>query len=135
MLQHSPDPAAPAVSPSRGPHLMSCDVVVGEAVVNRADETLGELAHFMLDMQSGRIAYVVLARGGVLGLGEKLHAIPWSAVSLDTQRECLVVDINLERMERAPGFDRAHWPPMSEAAWQRRIESFYSEATLGRSRR
>mgnify|MGYP000306517968 CR=1 FL=1 len=102
------------------------DVLVGEIVVNRADEPLGELAHLMFDMASGRIAYVVLARGGVLGLGERLHAIPWSAVAFDAQRQCLVVDVERERMERAPGFDRARWPAMSDPAWQRALQDFYA---------
>lgn len=124
-LQKAQDGASVTVAVA-GPHLMSCDVLVGEIVVNRADEALGELAHLMFDMASGRIAYVVLARGGVLGLGERLHAIPWSAVTLDAQRQCLVVDIARERMESAPGFDRSHWPVMSDPAWRHAIESFYS---------
>ena len=120
------DAAAPANTFSARPHLMSCDVLVGEIVVNRADEMLGELAHLMFDMASGRIAYVVLARGGVLGLGERLHAIPWAAVTLGAQRQCLVVDIERERLERAPGFDRSHWPSVSDPGWQRAIEAFYA---------
>ena len=88
-----------------GPHLMPCDVLVGEVVVNRDDETLGELAHLVIDMARGKVTHVVIARGGVLGLGEKLHAIPWSAVTLDSQRHRLVADIARERMDRAEGFD------------------------------
>jgi len=114
------------MAPPPGPHLVPCDVLVGELVVNRADEALGELAHLMVDMASGRVTHVVIARGGVLGLGERLHAIPWSAVALDGQRRCLVVDIARERIERAPGFDRSRWPSMSDPAWQRDIEGYYS---------
>lgn len=107
-------------------HLLPCDVSVGEIVVNRADEALGELAHLVFDMASGRIAYVVLARGGVLGLGEKLHAIPWSAVTRDAQRQCLVVDIERERIDRAPVFDRSRWPALSDPSWRHAIEAFYT---------
>lgn len=120
----APAPAEAAVLP--GSHLTSCDVLVGEPVVNGAGEALGELAHLMFDLASGRIAYVVIARGGVLGLGERLHAVPWSAVARDAQRQCLVVDIERDRMDRAPGFDPSRWPAMSDPAWQRSIEGFYS---------
>jgi hypothetical protein len=106
--------------------LISCDVPVGEVVVNGADEVLGELAHLTIDMASGRVTHVVIARGGVLGLGEKLHAIPWSAVTPDAQRQCLVVDIACDRIEGAPAFDRSRWPAMSDPAWQRDVEGFYS---------
>ena len=111
---------ATGASPPPGPHLMPCDVPVGEAVINRADEALGELAHLMIDMASGRVTHVVIASGGVLGLGEKLHAIPWSAVTLDPRRQCLVVNIARERMDRAPGFD---------------IEGFLSRRDAGGDRR
>ena len=120
------DATSPAAALPPGPHLMSCDVLVGEIVVNRHDDALGELAHLMFDMATGRIAFAVLARGGVLGLGERLHAIPWSAVAFDAQRRCLVVDIERERMDRAPGFDRSRWPAMADPEWQRILEEFYA---------
>lgn len=126
MLHEGADATAAADPVPPGSHLMSCDVLVGEIVVNRAEEALGELAHLMFDMATGRIAYAVLARGGVLGLGERLHAIPWSAVAFDAQRQCLVVDIERERMDRAPGFDRSRWPPMADPGWQRTLEDFYA---------
>lgn len=33
----------------------------------------------MLDLEGGRIAYAVLSFGGVLGVGNKLFAVSWSA--------------------------------------------------------
>lgn len=125
-LHKGRDTPAPADISPPGSHLMPCDVLAGEIVVNRGDEALGELAHVVFDMASGRIAYVVLARGGVLGLGERLHAIPWSALTRDAQRQCLVLDIERERMDRAPGFDRSRWPAMSDPSWRRDIETFYT---------
>jgi hypothetical protein len=38
----------------------------------------------MLDMHSGKVVYAVLPFGGFLGLGEKLFAVPWNALVLDT---------------------------------------------------
>ena len=109
--------------------MISCDVLVDEVVVDRAGDVLGELAHLMIDLASGRVTHVVIARGGVLGLGEKLHAIPWSAVAQDAQGPGLVVDVARERIERAPGFDRSRWPSMSDPAWQRDIEGYYARKT------
>lgn len=114
--------------------LVPCDVLVGEIVVNRAGEALGELAHLVFDLASGRIAYVVIARGGVLGLGEKLHAIPWTAVTRDSRRQCLVVDIGRERMDHAPGFEHSGWPAMSDSAWRGAIEGFYGRDPLEKTR-
>jgi hypothetical protein len=43
----------------------------------------------MLDVNNGKIAYAVLSCGGVAGIGEKLFAIPWKALKLDTCEQAL----------------------------------------------
>jgi hypothetical protein len=82
----------------------------------------------MLDVPSGRIAYAVLSFGGVIGFGDKLFAIPWSALTLDADRKCFILDIDKERLKNAPGFDKNHWPAMADATWARQVHSFYNRA-------
>lgn len=110
---------------SPGPFVMSCDTFAGDGVVNRANEDLGKIAHIMIDVPSGRIAYAVLACGGVFGIGEKLFAIPWGALTLDADRQCFVMDIDKERLDKAPGFDKDHWPAMADRAWAASIHDYY----------
>jgi hypothetical protein len=99
---------------------------LGEVVVNRGDEELGQLEHIVVDAPSGRIAYAVLARGGVFGLGERFHAVPWNALEVDMDRHRLVLDIDKERLDAAPGFDDEHWPTMTDPAWAETIHAFYA---------
>jgi sporulation protein YlmC with PRC-barrel domain len=100
-----------------GPEVMAASTFEGETVVNLQGETLGEIEDIMLDVRSGRIAYAVLAVGGLLGIGEKYFAIPWRALTLDTDRKCFVLDADKERLNNAPGFDKEHWP-RSAPAWE-----------------
>jgi hypothetical protein len=109
-----------------GTYLVTCATPQVEAVVNRADEELGELEHFVIDLPSGRIAYAVLVRGGVFGLGERLHAIPWEALQLDADERRFVLDMAKDRLDAAPGFDEEHWPAMTDAAWAAAIREFYA---------
>ncbi len=109
-----------------GPFVMSCATLVSEVIENAQGEELGKLEHVMLDVPSGRVAYAVLARGGVLGLGAKLFAIPWEALRLDAKRGCLVLDVDRDRLEKAPGFDHEHWPSMGDEAWAARIREFFA---------
>ena len=95
-------------------------------LVNTADETLGKIEEIMLDVPSGRIAYAVMSSGGFLGLGEKLFAIPWGALTLDTNRECFVLDARAETFENAPGFDKDHWPTQAgDVQWHRDVHAHY----------
>jgi sporulation protein YlmC with PRC-barrel domain len=108
-----------------GPSLMGADTLLGEDVVNGNDEDLGDIKEIMLDMQSGQVAYAVLAFGGFLGMGEKLFAVPWQALHLDTANKRFVLDVEKERLKSAPGFDKDDWPDMSDPQWAGQLHTFY----------
>jgi hypothetical protein len=114
-----------AASTGPGPLLMGADTLLGEDVVNGANENLGDIKEIMLDMQTGQVAYAVLAFGGFLGLGEKLFAVPWQALHLDTANKRFVLDVDKERLKTAPGFDKDAWPDMSDAQWSGLVHTFY----------
>lgn len=108
-----------------GPEVMSASTLDGDKVVNSTGENLGKIEDIMLDVTSGRIAYAVLSFGGFLGMGDKLFAIPWSALTLDTDEKRFVLDVPKERLENAPGFDKDHWPSMAERAWAADVHAYY----------
>src|SRR5688572_31169658 len=76
-----------------GPDVMAASTLEGNAVVNAANEDLGTVTDLMLDVRSGRIAYAVLSCGGFLGIGDKLFAIPWPALTLDADRKCFILNV------------------------------------------
>ncbi|MEN7528223.1 MULTISPECIES: PRC-barrel domain-containing protein [unclassified Cupriavidus] len=108
-----------------GPFVMAADTLEGNKVVDPSGEEIGTIDHIMLDVLGGRIAYAVLAMGGFLGIGEKLHALPWSALTLDTRRKCFVLGVEKERIKAAPGFDKEHWPTMANSQWATTIHEYY----------
>lgn len=105
--------------------VLSADTLEGDKVVNRQGEDLGKVEAIMLDTDSGRIAYAVLSFGGFLGMGEKLFAIPWGALKVDTVNEQVVLDVDKQRLENAPGFDKSNWPQMADRKWATTIHSHY----------
>jgi sporulation protein YlmC with PRC-barrel domain len=108
-----------------GPRLMGANTLKGNDVYNRQDEDLGDIKEIMLDMASGRVAYAVLSFGGFLGMGEKLFAVPWSALTLDTVNKRFVLDASKERLESAPGFDPDQWPDMADPTWSKEVHDYY----------
>lgn len=108
-----------------GPALMGADTLIGDSVVNAQEEDLGDIREIMLDMQAGQVAYAVLAFGGFLGMGEKLFAVPWQALHLDTVNKRMVLNVDKDRLKNAPGFDKDAWPDMSDVSWASGIHSFY----------
>ncbi|MCO5396968.1 PRC-barrel domain-containing protein [Ralstonia soli] len=116
---------ADVASSGPGPELMAADTLEGDRVVNLNGEDLGKITDIMLDVQRGRIAYAVMSVGGFLGIGDKLFAVPWSAMSLDIDRKCFVLDADKDRLESAPGFDKDHWPAMADSTWATSIHEYY----------
>ena len=108
-----------------GPRLMGADTLNGNDVFNEKDEDLGDIKEFMLDMKTGRVSYAVLSYGGFLGMGDKLFAVPWNALKLDTVNKRFVLNVDKTRLESAPGFDKDNWPDMSDQTWAQGIHSYY----------
>ncbi len=108
-----------------GPELMGADTLMGNDVYNKDGEDLGDIKEFMIDMSSGRIGYAVLSFGGLLGMGDKLFAVPWQALTLDTANKRFTLDVPKARLKDAPGFDKNNWPAMADKAWASGVHRFY----------
>lgn len=122
---NAPTSLGPDMETGPGPHLMGADTLIGNEVVNHNDENVGEIKEIMLEVQTGRVSYAVLSFGGFLGMGEKLFAVPWSALKLDTENKRFVLNVDKERLSEAPGFDKGKWPNMADPAWSSTIHSYY----------
>ncbi|ACC74371.1 PRC-barrel domain-containing protein [Paraburkholderia phymatum] len=131
-LQNQPDTGANIVGSSRGrthrgpgPDVMAAGTLDGDKVLSADGDDIGKIKDIMLDVRSGRVAYAVLASGGFLGIGDKLLAIPWSALTLDVDRQCFLLDMPTQSVKNAPGFDKDHWPSMADPTWATSIHQFY----------
>jgi sporulation protein YlmC with PRC-barrel domain len=117
--------AGPDVRRGPGPELMGADTLIGNDVYNAKEVNIGSIKEIMLDMRTGAVGYAVLSFGGFLGMGEKLFAVPWSALSLDTTKKRFILNVEKERLKDAPGFDTDHWPNMVDDSWANEVHSFY----------
>ena len=109
------------------PRVLSGTKLMGNKVVNTAGEQLGTVKELMIDLDDGLIAYAVLSFGGFLGLGDKLFAIPWEALTFNSDDQTFILDVDKEVLEDAPGFDKDHWPDNAkyEAGWLLGVYEYY----------
>jgi sporulation protein YlmC with PRC-barrel domain len=99
--------------------------LINERVRNSAGENLGKIEDIVVDPVTGAIQYAVLSFGGFLGMGDKLFAIPWSSLSVSPARDYVLLNVDKQTLEKAPGFDRKQWPDMTDATWQNSIHQHY----------
>jgi len=105
--------------------VLSAGTLAGDRVRNSAGDDLGKIEEIMLDVPSGRVAYAVLSFGGFLGMGNKLFAVPWNALTLDEREHEFILDVDKQVLENAPGFDKDNWPDMADPTWGSQIHSHY----------
>ncbi|MEX2492465.1 MAG: PRC-barrel domain-containing protein [Nitrospirales bacterium] len=98
--------------------------LVGKSVKNLQGDDLGSVEEIVIET-TGEAGYVVLTFGGFLGVGDKLFAVPWTALAHSPNGEHLTLDMEPKKLEKAPGFNKDNWPDMQDENWRLVIFEFY----------
>ena len=100
--------------------------VIGIKVGNAQNESLGKIDDLIVDVNNERVAYAILAFGGTLGLGPKLFAYPLSLLQPAAGRnDLLVLNVDKERLKRAPGFARKNWPDWNQSDYRGAVDRYF----------
>lgn len=81
--------------------LVEARTLVGSSVRSSEGEQMGKIKQLLIHPQDGNIAYAIVARGGILGFGEELLAIPWEGVEVGRDKENVVVTVDKEVLRKA----------------------------------
>jgi sporulation protein YlmC with PRC-barrel domain len=99
--------------------------LLGMDVRNPSGEKLGNINDVVLDLPSGRVAFCVLASGGILGIGDKLLALPPMTLKISPGRTHLVLNSEKEFLRQAPSFDWNHWPEVANASFTNEVYRYH----------
>ena len=106
-------------------NVVKASEVTGVKVKNTEGESLGTINEVVIDKLYGKVNYLVLDFGGVLGFGNKFFAMPWGLFSYDKNDDCFTINIDKDRLKNAPGFDKEHWPNFSDMEFISSINKYY----------
>jgi sporulation protein YlmC with PRC-barrel domain len=76
--------------------------VIGTSVKNAQGQKIGQVEDIVLDKLSNNIVFAVIGFGGFLGVNEKFHPVPWSALDYDENADSYVVPFSKEQLQAAP---------------------------------
>lgn len=78
------------------------DQLLGTDVRDAQNDALGSVEDLVTSPQTGKIAYLVIARGGIFGIGEKYVPIPWEDFKITPNANLLVLDASEATIDGAP---------------------------------
>lgn len=97
-----------------GPISRAADLI-GREVRNKQNEKLGKIEDLAIDTDSGRITQVIITSGGILGIGDRLTAVPPSAFEKTADVDPMRLDASRDFFKNAPGFNAERWDEYSDA--------------------
>jgi hypothetical protein len=105
--------------------LIAASKVEGTSVYNKQAESLGSIYDVVIDKRSGQVAYAIMSFGGFLGMGESYHPLPWKVLTYNTQMGGYVVDLDKNRLQKAPSYGPGKTPDWTDPAYMRGINDYY----------
>jgi len=90
------------------PTLFSAASLIGSPVRGREGISLGTVVDAMLECGDKEIAYIVIAEGGVGGVGERLHALDPRPLRIDDAS--IQCDLTADELAKLPVLTPDDWP-------------------------
>lgn len=78
------------------------DDLLGSEVRTADNVALGSVDDIVMGPEDGKIAYLIVARGGIFGIGERHVAVPWDHFKITPNLNILVLDTSKDSMDKAP---------------------------------
>ena len=89
--------------------------MLGSEVRTKFGEKIGDIRDLMID-NNGVIKLAIVSTGGFLGVGDRLHAVPWEAMTLGPKDD-RILDIDKAHLQATPGFTSKTWPNLGDDRW------------------
>jgi len=97
--------------------------IIGSDVRTKGGEKIGEIRDLVVN-DKGTIMLAIVSTGGFLGVGDRLHAVPWDVLALGPKDE-RILDIDREHLRVAPGFNSKTWPNLGDERWMADNRRYY----------
>ncbi len=109
--------------------LIAASKVTGTSVYDKAGEKLGSIYDVMIDKSSGSTRYAIMNFGGLFGIGEHYHPLPWNLLRYDSHLGGYVVDIDPAMLKDAPSYDKSDTTTWADDGWGGRVNDYYGRPT------
>ncbi len=97
---------------------------IGQTVKDKQGEDLGTVEDLIFD-EEGKISYLILAKGGIMGIGADLVPIPYKAEKMSFQEDAVILDMDKQKVEEAPSFSGGEWERFGTKEFRDEVRGYY----------
>jgi len=98
----------------------------GMNVDNTADKKIGDIKNAAVNLQAGRVVYLILDSNLISG-NEKYVAVPPMTFTPSADKKKLVADIDQTKLESAPHFSKDNWPDLSDNSFTSQVYQHFGK--------
>ena len=109
------------------PHdLILSSRVVKAPILDADGHRIGHVEDLSIHKRSGEVIYAILSFGGFLGIGERLHPVPWSLLEYDIEKAGYVLAVDNSTLEKAPSLSNEELEDLGAGdLWRTRLFDYY----------
>ncbi|MET0544704.1 MAG: PRC-barrel domain-containing protein [Caulobacterales bacterium] len=90
--------------------LVTASRVKGAVVYNATGDCIGRIQDLSIDKISGQVQHALVAFGGMLGLSNRFHTVPWSLLHYDVAMNGYIVPLDRTEIEATPVYKHHDLP-------------------------
>jgi sporulation protein YlmC with PRC-barrel domain len=110
------DSSTEATAPGQPTRFNKASKLIGMEVQNEQGQNLGDIKDIVINLEKGTVSYAVLSSGGVLGVGEKLLAVPLTAFTRSADEKHLVLQASKDNISQAESIGN-NWPSVQNPSF------------------
>lgn len=107
-LEEGASKAAEASEAAPGENLFPASTLTASRLVGRGGEALGTTVDAMLSCNGGKLRYLVVAQGGVAGIGETFRRVDWHYAGVQDGE--VRTEFDPDSFARLPELQKDNWP-------------------------
>ncbi len=110
------------------------DQLIDTDVRDAQGDALGSVHDLVIDPKTGKIAYLIMARGGLFGFDEKFVPVPWNDFKVTRNANLLVLDTTKALVAAAPLATDAQFKAAGQFAEQsQKVDAYWAANPPGKA--
>lgn len=104
--------------------------ILDQDLIGQGGAKLGVIRETFVDLDTGRIEFLVVEAPGLIGGSGRYHPVPWTIVRYEPMAKTFQTDVSKDRFKSSPSYDRTQIGNM-DYAWDEQSNRYFDVGSDG----